>query len=119
MLTTAQLIRYATSAKFTRDVAPDTAAARAFSRAGSGSAVDTTVVFVTPPARMIPTMKATAVHNTNVISVKRLDIRSDPARNGQIYDVSIIAWNLSSERISTPRPRALSSLLPASAPSTR
>ena len=74
MLTTAGLMRSATSAKFTTP-ASDAGRGRSLGAASRAVAVDTTGVLGTPPpARMMPTRNATVDESASVMNVKRLDI---------------------------------------------
>jgi hypothetical protein len=73
MLTTAGLMRSATSAKFTTPVS-DAGLGRSFGDASRAGALDTTGVRATPPARMTPTRNATDDDSASVIRVKRFDM---------------------------------------------
>src|ERR1700752_250711 len=86
MLTTAGLMRSATSAKFTTP-GSDAGRGRSLGADSRAVAVDTTGVRGTPPPAMItPTRNATIDESAKVISVKRLDmvraIPQDPPPRG-------------------------------------
>ncbi len=111
MLTTAGLMRSTTSAKLT-DVPGGRPAAGwaperrpAFFRSGPATTADR----VMPPAKMVPTRKATAAVRVSVTKVERRDI----------YVSIIRARKRSSSSVSTPSFLAFSSLVPGSLPKTR
>jgi hypothetical protein len=78
MLTTAALMRSATSAKFTTEADEPAGARAGLGRSVIGGltagSVRTTGVRDIPPAMMTPTRNATEVDNASVMSVNRLDI---------------------------------------------